>query len=80
MMLDGDIGFSKSGPIRAAASDQLGLFLEAPQKRDPFAYSAGPLQVSPENCRNRFQDAVYSLSRLTRPMDSRSELARRRDL
>jgi hypothetical protein len=36
-MLDGDIGFSKSGPICVVAFDQLGLFLEATQKRDPFA-------------------------------------------
>jgi len=41
-MLDGDIGFSKSCPVRVAASDQLGLFLKATQKRDPFAYSACP--------------------------------------
>jgi hypothetical protein len=42
MMLDGDIGISKSGPVRVAASDQLGLSLKAMQKRDPFAFSARP--------------------------------------
>jgi hypothetical protein len=41
MILDGDIGFSKFGPVPVALPINA-TFSEATQRRDPFAYSARP--------------------------------------
>jgi hypothetical protein len=41
MMLDGDLGFSKSGPVPVTLPINAAFF-EATQRRDPFAYSSCP--------------------------------------
>ena len=58
MMLDGDIGFSKPGPVRVTASDQLGFSWKQRKSAIRLLILHAFLQVYREKGTNRFQDAV----------------------